>query len=142
MLGLHVIVVVLSGTRVAASLCPHTVPGEADSLPVPAESAWRLICVCCVGQQDAGGVRARRSNGARPSVLDNGASVDYGTKALQSVEGLMGKYSDLTGVPMHQLRAGSSGGRFPAGHDPAEGALRSLDAVAHLIASCSATARW
>lgn len=57
----------------------------------------------------------------------------------------MGAYSDLAGVPMHQLKADlSTEYRFPYGHDPAEGALKSLEKVASLIAQASPAAgsRW
>lgn len=86
---------------------------------------------------------SRNGNGARPSALDEG--IDYGAHAMQSVEQLMGAYSDVAGVPVHQLKADlSSDYRFPYNHDPAEGALRSLERVADLIARASPAAgsRW
>jgi hypothetical protein len=79
---------------------------------------------------------SRNGNGARPSVLDE--SIDYSAHAMHSVEQLMGTYSDLAGIPVHQLKADlSSEYRFPYNHDPAEGALRSLERVAELIARAS-----
>lgn len=86
---------------------------------------------------------SRNGNGARPSALDEG--VDYGKHAMHSVEQLMVAYSDVAGVPVHQLKADlSSDYRFPYNHDPAEGALKSLEKVADLIARASPAAgsRW
>lgn len=94
-------------------------------------------------QRSASAGNSRNGNGARPSALDE--SVDYGAHAMQSVEQLMGAYSDLAGVPVHSLKVDSSSDyRFPYNHDPAEGALKSLEKVADLIARASPAAgsRW
>jgi hypothetical protein len=87
------------------------------------------------------GLDARRSsqNGSKSSesALDT-AHIDHAAVALHSVDRLMSAVCDIANVSMHDLQASSSHAATQRAnsrqHDPTEGALSSISAMAHAIA--------